>query len=253
MITYDFFSQSLNLCVCGDIHGEFKTLVYNLKRLGVENSVVILVGDCGIGFEKEGYYHQLYKSICKSLDKSNNALLCVRGNHDDPAYYDGAKIDFERMKCIPDYSVVSVAGHKVLCIGGAVSIDRMPRLSEMAMAYIRGNKPHSIYWENEAVRFDDEAFSEISTLNIDTVITHTAPSFCKIIKKPNIDSFLYSDEDLQDDLRTEKMTMDKIFQRLLDDHHPLQAWYYGHFHSSQIEYIDNIKFCCLDIDEIKEL
>lgn len=32
MKTYDFSSQFLNLCVCGDIHGEFKTLIYNLKR-----------------------------------------------------------------------------------------------------------------------------------------------------------------------------------------------------------------------------
>lgn len=253
MITYDFSSQSMNLCVCGDIHGEFKTLVYNLKRLGVENSVVILAGDCGIGFEKEGYYHQLYKSICKSLDKSNNVLLCVRGNHDDPAYYDGSKIDFERMKCIPDYSVVCAAGHKVLCIGGAVSIDRMPRLSEMAIAHIRGNNTRTIYWENEAVRFDDEAFSEISALNIDTVVTHTAPSFCNITKKPNIDCFLVSDEDLQNDLHIEKMTMDKIFERLMDDNHPLQAWYYGHFHSSQTEFINNVKFCLLGIDEIGEV
>lgn len=50
-----------------------------------------------------------------------------------------------------------------------------------------------------------------------------------------------------------QIAMYKISQRLLNDHHPLQAWYYGHFHSSQIEYIDNIKFCCLNIDEIKEL
>lgn len=253
MIIYDYSSTFSNLCVCGDIHGEFKTLIHNLKRFNIVNSVIIIAGDCGIGFEKEEYYHQLYNSICKHLDKANNILLCVRGNHDDPAFFDGSMIDFERMKCIPDYSVVSAAGHKVLCIGGAVSIDRMPRLSEMAMAYIKGDKPRPIYWENEAVRFDDEAFSELSALNIDTVVTHTAPSFCNITKKPNIDCFLVSDEDLQNDLNIEKMTMDKIFQRLMDDNHPLQAWYYGHFHSSQTEFINNVKYCLLGIEEIREV
>lgn len=253
MKTYDFSSQFLNLCVCGDIHGEFKTLIYNLKRLGVENSVVILAGDCGIGFEKQGYYRQLYNSICKSLDKSNNMLLCVRGNHDDPAYFDGLQIDFERMKCIADYSVISLAERTVLCIGGAVSIDRMSRLSEMAIAHIRGEKPRPIYWENEVVRFDDAALSEISAIGIDAVVTHTCPSHCNIIKKPNTDSFLVSDEYLQDDLRTEKMLMDKIYQRLLADKHPLQAWYYGHFHLSQTEFINNIKFCLLNIDEIRAI
>lgn len=253
MKNYDFSTSSLNLCVSGDIHGEFKTLIYNLKRLGVENSVVILAGDCGIGFEREGYYHQLYNSISKSLDKSNNILLCVRGNHDDPTYFDGVKIDFERMKCVPDYSVVHVAGHKVLCIGGAISIDRMPRLSEMAIAHIRGHKPRPIYWENESVFFDDVALSKISNQKIDIVITHTCPSHCCIVKMPDIDSFLASDEDLKNDLRAEKMTMDRIYQRLLDDNHPLQAWYYGHFHLSQTEFINNIKFCLLNIDEIREV
>lgn len=253
MKIYDFSTQPLSLRVCGDIHGEFKTLIYNLKQLGIENSIVILAGDCGIGFKKEEYYHQLYNSINKSLEKSNNRLLCVRGNHDDPAYFDGEKIDFERMKCIPDYSIVMAAGHKALCIGGAISIDRMTRLSEMAIAHIRGLKSCPIYWENEAVCFDDLALSEISALKIDTVITHTCPSHCCIVKKPNIDSFLISDEDLRDDLYSEKVTMDKIYQRLVEDNHPLQAWYYGHFHLSQIEFIDNIRFCLLNIDEIKEV
>lgn len=253
MRIYDFSSESLKLYVCGDIHGEFDALICTLEQLEVENAVVIVAGDCGIGFEAEEYYHHLYNSIEQNLIKGNNILLFVRGNHDDPAYFDGMKIDFDRMKCIPDYSIVHVSGYNVLCIGGAVSIDRMPRLSEMAMAYIRGNKMCPTYWENEVVHFNEAAMSEIRAIKIDTVITHTSPSCCNITKTLNIDNFLAADEDLRTDLRTEKRIMDQIYHRLLADHHPLQAWYYGHYHSSQTEFINNIKFCLLDVYEIKEV
>ena len=55
MTLYDY-TEYKNLVVCGDIHGEFSTLAYNVKRLGIENSVIIVAGDCGVGFEKETHY-----------------------------------------------------------------------------------------------------------------------------------------------------------------------------------------------------
>ena len=70
--------------VCGDIHGEFETLAFNVVRKGIENAIVIVAGDCGFGFNKLAYYDNLYKQkLHRKLEKQNVLLLMVRGNHDD--------------------------------------------------------------------------------------------------------------------------------------------------------------------------
>lgn len=48
----DISDRPDNLIVCGDIHGEFKTLVYTLGQKHISDAVVIVAGDCGFGFEK---------------------------------------------------------------------------------------------------------------------------------------------------------------------------------------------------------
>lgn len=247
------YSDYHSLCICGDIHGEFRTLIYEIKRLGIENSVIIIAGDCGIGFEKETHYIQLYNKLHKDLEKSNNVLLLVRGNHDDPAYFNGAKIEFEKMKCIPDYSVVCVAERKVLCVGGAVSIDRTHRLEAMWLDKVKGKSVRPLYWGNEAAVFDEIALNELQGFEIDTVITHTCPSFCYPVSKSGIESWLLKDAELKDDLDAERKLLDKIHGRLLEDNHPLRSWYYAHFHQSHNESVNEIKFSLLDIMEIDKV
>ncbi len=255
MNVYDF-NDYRNLAVCGDIHGEFSTLAHNVERLGIENSVILVAGDCGIGFEKEKHYLRLYGKIRKSLDKSNNLLLLVRGNHDDPAYFNGDRIDYERMRCIPDYSVVKAAGRNVLCVGGAISIDRKHRLESMWLETIWGERrtARPTYWENEAPVFDEAALAGIAAggIGIDCVVTHTCPSFCYPRSKRGVALWLDDDATLAADLHSERAVMDKLHERLLADGHPVRDWFYAHFHDSRTEFIGNIRFSLLGIMELKE-
>jgi len=48
-------SDKKKVVVCGDIHGEFETLVYNLKINNITDSLIIVAGDCGFGFHKASY------------------------------------------------------------------------------------------------------------------------------------------------------------------------------------------------------
>lgn len=75
MIIYNSFDTYKKFLVCGDIHGEFKTLLYELKRKQIEDAVVLVAGDCGIGFEKPAYYEQLYKKLELTLVKLNCMLI----------------------------------------------------------------------------------------------------------------------------------------------------------------------------------
>ena len=93
-----------------------------------------------------------------------------------------------------------------------------------------------------------ETISE--SCSIDTIVTHTAPSFCPLQDKHGVRSWLLQDPELFDDLDKERSIMDQIYSELIKYNHPLERWYYGHFHESATTHIDNAIFKMLDIEEM---
>lgn len=245
-------NRSNTLIICGDIHGEFRTLVYTIEQKHISNAVVIVAGDCGFGFEKLSYYDQLYKRLHKKLEKQNVLLLMVRGNHDDPLYFSEEVIDFPYMKTLPDYTVVNTSSHHILCVGGAVSIDRNFRISKMAYDQMLRKKHLPLYWPEEAMVYDEAELDvlELKQIQIDTVVTHTAPSFCPPFTKGDLEHWCEADESLADDVSRERKSMDQLYNYLIKHDHPLHAWYYGHYHTSATHLQDNTHFHLLDIMEL---
>ena len=130
MIVSEEFPEAKAIVVSGDIHGDFTQLVFKCcMQYGMKNTLVIVAGDCGFGFERLGYYENLYKKCRNRLTKANNWLEFLRGNHDNPAYFNDGLIKHKRWITVPDYSVIKACGHSILCVGGAISIDRMWRMT----------------------------------------------------------------------------------------------------------------------------
>ena len=104
-------------------------------------------------------------------------LILMRGNHDNPDYFENRLIDYPRMKTIPDYCVIQFSGNNILCIGGAVSIDREYRETQMGLAKLK-NRTVTYYWKDEIPVYAPEKLSEIKTdgLKINTVITQDRKS-----------------------------------------------------------------------------
>lgn len=241
------FPDVKSIIICGDIHGEFTALVHKLcVQYQMTDTLLLVAGDCGFGFEKEGYYENIFRRTSKRLSKANNYTLMIRGNHDDPAYFRQEHISHERFRTIPDYSVIQACGHNILCVGGAISIDRRYRMS--------AKNASNLYWSDEAPVYDEAKLKAIEGMfKIDTVVTHTAPSFCELISKNGLSAWAKDDPSLIQDCASERGSMDKLHSYIKASGHPLSHWYYGHFHQSWSSCIDGVLFSMLDILEFKEL
>ena len=242
------YPDAETVVICGDIHGDFKPLVHKLcNQLGLKDTLLIVAGDCGFGFDKPAYYVTVYKQIARLLRKANNWVVFVRGNHDDPSYFADHRINYTRWHTVADYSVIKANEHNILCVGGAISIDRAIRIP-------RNTKEKPIFWADEAPVFrPDEIQSIPADIRIDTVVSHTAPSSCEISSQAGILTWALYDSTLLRDCARERHTMDRVKAFLKKQGHHPKDWFYGHFHQSWTGIIDDTRFHMLDIMEFKEL
>jgi len=270
IIDYDKFRvfdypQDVSMVVAsGDIHGDFSFLIYKAtQQYSIQNALIIVVGDCGFGFEKENYYHSLYKKNYKRLAEANVYIGFVRGNHDNPEYFRDSFINKERWMTYPDYSIIHVAGKRLMIAGGAVSVDRSDRIKRenenrrWKSSYSgRPELKPALWWNDEQFQFREDVIDNmrITGERFDTIITHTAPSFCEFISGGDVLSyFSENDEKLIEDVKEERHRVDLLYEHIISNGLPVKDWVYGHFHSSWHSKINEIMFSMLDICELKEL
>ena len=257
--------NSINICefpcakgvvVCGDIHGDYSQLVFKAcvsKKL--TDTLIVVAGDCGFGFFRPGYFENVYNKCRERLAKANNWIVYVRGNHDNPAYFDGQQVNYERWKAVPDYSIIKACGHTILCVGGAVTMERTWReASEYHHFHPANPLQPDLYWPDEAPVYDEAKLDAIDRqCAIDTVVTHTAPSFCEPKEKRTLEQWTAEDPLLPAAVKREREAMDRIFDYLNEHGHPLHQWYYGHFHESWQGENDGVKYQMLDIMQLHQL
>ena len=115
------FPDAKHIAIAGDIHDDYEKLVYKCCiQYQMTDTLIIVAGDCGFGFNRPGYYDNVYNKCRERLAKANNWIVFIRGNHDNPAYFDGKQVNYEHWKALPDCSVIKACGHTILCVGGAV-------------------------------------------------------------------------------------------------------------------------------------
>lgn len=240
-----------NVIVSGDIHGDIMPLVFKVNEtLKIQNSLIIVAGDSGIGFHEDGYYTNIFSRAAARLKKKNNVLLLMRGNHDDPDKWNN-HMPFKHywqdtntnVRLVKDYTVISAStsmkSHNILCVGGAISIDRTRRT-------VGKN-----FWPGEIFVYDEEKVKELT--EITDVITHSCPHFCEPILKTGIESWMTIDKELEKDCDKERQDHTLLYNKLKESGNPLRTWTYGHMHYTHTNYIDDVKFSLIDIMELREL
>lgn len=234
------------LSFLGDIHGNWEIITNHFDEHDISNVNLIQVGDFNIGCKKKDEESVLLKELSANLKKRNNFLYIIRGNHDDPSYFKASNIDlYSNIIFLQDYSILQNSIHNILCIGGAFSIDR--RISKERSIIIGRN----LWWEDEKFDYNEVEIDNIlEKLHIDIVVTHTAP---KIFYPHSFNGLVnfYAEKDhmLIYDLTLERNLLQNLYEKFYDKIMP-QYWFYGHFHTSKIELVEEkVNARLLNIEE----
>ncbi len=241
----------------GDIHGKFGYLFYFINTYDISNANIIQLGDFGVGFstlEKERRWLMMHHD---KLVKRNIFLWVVRGNHDYKPYFDNDPFGLTNIKLVPDYHVLNLKDVNILCLGGAISVDRKMRMSgrEILGDFSKSGNPGASWWPDENFILDVDKLDKFR--NIDVVVSHTAPSYCipdnSLGFGANVESIISAtgDSDLKSDLNIERVQMNNAFE-ILKINNYIKFHYYGHFHLSDAIAIDGTVHRALNINELWE-
>lgn len=246
----------------GDIHGEFKGLKHWLKTYGLTNAGVICCGDVGLGFDGLAKTKIDLQPLEKYCSENNVHCFFIRGNHDNPAWYKEDKLGFEHIHPVKDYTILSFAKMNVLCIGGAVSIDRKLRQEAFKEdIYNNMRKKHytsyeiakahtkQYWWEDEAVVYNENALNDIAgnKIKIDVVCSHASPSFCYPLTSSRLQDWCAVDETLENDVKEDRENLTKVFTFLKEHNNKPQKWFYGHYHEYNTDVNEGCTFILLDM------
>jgi len=233
----------------GDIHGEWSVILNHLRKFSdfdleeKRNICYIQVGDFGIGYNKVEIEIRKLLVLNEELAKRESDLFIIRGNHDDPEWFQSDKYDSYKQQLtniffVPDYTVLNIDLENILFVGGAVSIDR--NYNKM-----NGGK----YWEDEIVKFDFELVKELR--DIDRMICHTSPDFVEPLTFNNlVYGYAMNDDLLLSDLRNERGNMTKLVTEFMNNN-KLKSLLYGHFHNNYRLYHNNCEFLGLNINQFR--
>lgn len=217
--------------VLGDIHGDVDK-IFDWSDIARSGDTLVQVGDFGVGFMAEWVLVELGAYL---KDKGVHCFA-IRGNHDDPAPFRKGEV-YDNLHLVDDFSIIEINGETCLFIGGAISVDRIYR-----------SEGHS-YWKDEGILTNLELYKGTP---VHHVFSHTAPDFLVPVPKDlsNIRGYLENDPPLEGELIAERLCMGRFHNKIKNHSPNLKTWHYGHFHVSQTDFVEGVKYKCLNINEI---
>ena len=191
---------------------------------------MIFCGDFGLGFCSIQKEHDDLLRAQKLCEERDIDCYAIRGNHDDPEYYNGTskQLNLSRFKTVSDYPVIKSPEHNILCLGGAISTDRSYRINSYEndvnitmikrhLSYDDAKKKTKCYWwEKEACVYDEKSLNEISSagLNIDVICSHSAPEQCFPLTRDRLVYCFDKDSKLEGDVKLERHNLSAVLDFL---------------------------------------
>lgn len=216
----------------GDIHTNYKDFHSQLEEINIKDSIFIFIGD--MDFKNVNDSYNQFKTLDAELNNRNIISYVIRGNHDNPIFWDRTSNEFHELwdkfksfKPIDSKTELSINGNIGAIVPGAISLNRS-LLEEGKNYWKAGDFPEAPY--------DMENFGE-NRNKVDFIIGHSGPIYDKFLREDgnNHDNYLrffIEDKELSDDLKKEQ----DYFRAILRRYRP-RRWYCGHYHISK-----NVKF-----------
>ncbi len=248
-----------HLIFLGDTHGRNMQIAPQLlSKFGLDNKdetkAIVHVGDFGIGFKTVMGDKLEMDYLNERLKKYDVTLYIVRGNHDDPIWFNSdfhdvneLLEDWSNIVFVPDHTLLTleVKGKeepiKIYCNGGAVSVDRIRRTTGRS------------YWTNEKFNLPtQEQLDEIPD-DLDIIVTHTRPLGVMPVGIDNIQGWILEDGQLEEDLKREAQDMWVMFDAIREKNKLSGKeinHFYGHFHMHLSSRTNHIKHTGLNINEL---
>lgn len=244
----------MRILYLGDIHGGFNIINQYVKLYDIRDAHIIQVGDFGVGFksvEKERKELLMYHDL---LVKRNVIVWAIRGNHDYKPHFDNDPFGLSNIKLVKDYTVLNLEGKNILCIGGAVSVDRKMRYTKhQNIGRFDVKTGSETWWPDEGFDFDNDKLKDLRDINI--IVTHTAPDYCIPDNSygfgPFVDGLIKFDPDLKLDLLEERRKMTLAFQTVKENN-DIKLHLYGHFHRSDMITMYGTRHRLLNVGELFE-
>lgn len=230
----------MRILYLGDIHCNFNLVNQYVNLYKIKDAHIIQVGDFGVGFKTLAKDKMCLEPLNKTLKQRNVILYAIRGNHDYKPYFDNDPFELTNIKLVKDYTVLNLADKNILCIGGAVSVDRKVET---------GNK----WFDDEMFDYDDMKLRDLRDINI--VVTHTAPDYVTPDNSNGFGGFvnglIKNDPELKLDLMEERRNMTLAFQTIKENN-DITHHYYGHFHRNANMNMYGTEHRVLDVGELWE-
>lgn len=228
-----------DIYLIGDIHGRYDDLINFLSEKQLSDCYILCVGDFGIGSFFPWIGEKFFKKLNTRLKSKNIHFYTIRGNHDNPIYFDGS-YQYSNLKLLEDYHFEVINDNRFLFVGGAVSIDRSIRQK----TDIRFSR--TTWWKDEKFIFDKSKIKEC-----DILVTHSISSWQFKQLQLNNDFFsllsIY-DPTLLDEIDEEQ---NKIGELIVSC--GCKKSFHGHFHLSDCLEKHDVKSTILDVFELYKL
>lgn len=213
----NFPTDVRTIAVCGDWHMNTFYACNKINEVAHKADVFFHLGDFGYTFDEK-----FVSAVHEALENNDKILMFIDGNHDDfdflesiPLSDDGVRRVTERIWHIPRGFRWEWSGKRFLALGGAISIDRHYRVSDLE------------YWAQEAITLADVSKC-LEGGEVDIMFTHDAP---------NLDPMLgYLADWIPPDIEEDCDYNRELLASVVEAVNPRYLWH-GHYH---LRYVDDV-------------
>lgn len=218
--------QHTPVYLIGDLHTNYKEFKERFEAdKSLKDCTFIFLGD--MDFHDEETAYNQFKELDKMLYDRNINSYIIRGNHDNPKFWEPNEFDwtfeeivfwnkFKSFRPIGSHTRIKINNNIGIIISGAVTINRT------------GLTPGINYWPDyDKIDLPPDFIDYGEGLkNIDFIIGHTGPVHSDIFKEQQTGCECYlKDGFLVQDLDNEQ----KLLRGILRRYRP-KRWYCGHYH-----------------------